>query len=115
MGQKEIEDHRITETSTTDLWNSLRDGIGTAIIEFKRRRCRQSITAIVRPVGRCVSGFEGRFIEIFISQSDQTVKLASGGITTVSSTEEGTPRDVARYDLNKDRTGLEFRHRSFTV
>lgn len=109
--QQKLKDHQITDESITPLWNSLRDSIGAALMEFKASVSQPSIDhgdCTARGT-LCVRVWKpGTFIEIFLSTSDQTVKMASGGITVNSSTEEGAPRNIACYRLNKDRSGLEF-------
>lgn len=49
-----------------------------------------------------------KFIEIFLSPDDQTIKLASGTTTINGSLEDGAMRDICRYRLTADRSGLEF-------
>ena len=106
-----IADYKVTQKELPRLWNSLRDSIGQSIAEFSDSISRPSVShadcaARAKPCVRISK--PGQFIEIFLSSSDQSIKIASGTITTNSSPEDGTIREVCRYRLTPDRSSLEF-------
>jgi hypothetical protein len=109
--REKIADYKATQQELPRLWNSLRDSIGQSIAEFSDSISRPSVShadcsARARPCVRISK--PGQFIEVFLSTSDQSVKIASGTITISSSMEDGTICEVCRYRLTPDRSKLEF-------
>lgn len=108
---QKIEDYKITARSITPLWNSLRDSVGDAVIEFGQSFNMPGVDhSDCRARGRlCIRVQKpGHFIEIFLSESDQSIKLAPGIMDISGSNEDGTIREICRYRLKKDRSDLEF-------
>jgi hypothetical protein len=109
--QKKIREHQQTAESLVPLWNSLRDSVGDAVAEFKtlvsqpgvdHGDCRARGTLCVRVQK------PGRFVEIFLSQSDQTIRIAGGSIDLAGSSDDGKDREICRYRLRESGSGLEF-------
>jgi hypothetical protein len=109
---QKISDHKTTAESLPRLWDSLRDSIGNAVEEFKalisqpgvdRGDCRARGAMCIR-----VSK-PGASIEIFLSPTDATVRLAPGTNTTIAEeSESGAEKTLCGYRLKKDRSELEF-------
>ena len=109
--EQKIADYKATAAALTPLWNSVRDSIGEAVTDFQygihmpgvgHTDCRARGKMCVRVQK------PGRFIEIFLSDTDQSIKSASGGTDLTGSREDGTILDISRYRLKQDRSGLEF-------
>lgn len=74
-------DHRATIAFITPLWNSLRDSIGAAVREFNETFNvpgvdRSDCEARAMPCVRVAK--PGQFIEIFLSESGQSIKSVIG-------------------------------------
>jgi len=97
--------------SLVPLWNTLRDSVGNAITEYNALVSTPSVEhSDCRARGPlCLRVSKpGHFIEVFMSEFDQKIKLAQG--TTGFSGEAESPgdREVCGYRLREDGTGLEF-------
>ena len=106
-----IQDHKKTEEHLPRLWDSLRDSIGSAVEEFKalisqpgvdRGDCRAR-------AAKCIRVWKpGASVEIFLSPTDATVRLAPGTTTIEESYDTGEEKILCGYRLKEDRSGLEF-------
>ena len=104
---QKISDHTKTAESLPRLWDSLRDSIGNAVEEFKalvsqpgvdRGDCRARGSMCIRV---CKPGAS---IEIYLSPTDATVKLAPGTIAVAGATDSGDEKQICGYRLKQDRS-----------
>ena len=105
-----IEDHKKTVEYLPRLWDSLRDSIGNAVEEFKALVAQPGVDrGDCRARGlMCIRVYKpGASLEIFLSPSDATVKLAPG-TNTITGTDAGEEKMLCGYRLKGDRSGLEF-------
>src|ERR1039457_5705937 len=108
---QKISDHKTTAESLPRLWDSLRDSIGNAVEEFKALISQPGVDrGDCRARGaKCIRVWKpGASIEIYLSPTDATVKLAPGTITIAESADSGDDKTLCGYRLKEDRSGLEF-------
>jgi hypothetical protein len=109
--EEKITNYNATAASLTPLWNGLRDSIGGAVTDFKALVSQPGIShSDCRARGKmCVRVQKpGRFIEVFLSEEDHSIRSAAGGTNLNGIAEDGTVLEVSRYRLTGDRSGLEF-------
>ena len=109
--RQKIADRQTAIMSLTPLWNSLRDSIGDAITEFTGLVSQPGVDYMdCRARGPMCMRVQkpGKFIEVFLSQSDQKVKSSIGVINLGGETGTSDDHEICSYRLTEDRSALEF-------
>lgn len=100
--EQKIKDRQAAHRSLHPLWNSLRDSIGGAVLDFQSfvnfphigsQDCKARGSLCVR-----VEKSDMSFIEVFLVADDQTIRTARDDAETI----------IAKYRLDAKRSNLEF-------
>jgi hypothetical protein len=102
----EFKERIAINSGTIALWNAMRDSIGLAVSEYNRRVAetdsqlsRSDCSAKSRFCVRVEMKRKDRFIEIFVEENEPVLNVGSQA--------EQESREICRYRVNADRSGLE--------